>query len=257
MKSLTLLIADDEPLARENIRVLLGNDPAIGRILEAPDGEAAARLIQSEQPDIVFLDVQMPGLDGFGVVARVGPRAFPPVVFVTAYDQYAVKAFDLHAVDYLLKPFSDERFADALALAKAAAQRVPRDTEDRLERLLRHLEEQRRPAEPFKDRIVIRSSSDIFFLPVDDVCWMEAQGDYIKVHAREKSYLIRETMGRMEESLDPGVFVRVHRSAIVNVRRVKRLSPLAFGDHALWLDTGQEIRVSRTFHSRLATHFGN
>jgi two-component system, LytTR family, response regulator len=257
MKPLTVLVADDEPLARENLRVLLERDANITRIVEASDGEEAVRLVLDTRPDLVFLDVQMPGLDGFGVVAQVGASAFPPVVFVTAYDQYAVKAFEVHAVDYLLKPFSDRRFAEALALAKGAATGPARDgSVERLEALLRQLGKDKGAEKPFQDRIIIRSGGDLFFLKAEDVYWIEAQGDYVKVHTREKGYLIRETMGRMEDALDPAVFVRVHRSTIVNVRHVKRLSPLAFGDYALWLENGQEIRVSRTFQAKLSHHLG-
>lgn len=253
MKTLRVLIVDDEPLARENIRCLLGGDPDIGEILEAGDGEAALGLIRELRPDLVFMDVQMPKMDGLSVVQQLETSELPIIVFVTAYNSYAVQAFEVNAIDYLLKPFSDARFADALQRIKQAVQARTKTLDSvKMAKLIEFLGRKDQGDEVFRDRLIIRSAGDLLFLRTDDVYWLEAQGDYVKIHTREKNYLIRETLGHMEEVLDPSKFIRVHRSTIVNMRQIRKLSPLSFGDYALWLENGMEIKVSRTFHAKLS-----
>lgn len=252
MQTLDVLVADDEPLARRTVRRLLARDPQVREVREASDGHDTVRKILERRPDIVFLDVQMPGMDGFEVVAEIGIRHMPPIVFATAHDQHALRAFEISAVDFLLKPFSDSRFQEALQRAKRLVVSATASPAEQLAKLVRYLQENRPADNPVSDRIVLKSAGESVILRPDDIYWLEAQGDYIRVHARERSHLVRETMNSMERRLDASLFVRIHRSAIVNLRQVKRISPLMFGDHAIWLENGRELRVSRTYHPRFA-----
>ena len=217
------VIVDDEPLARDTVRLLLGRDPEI-EIAGACSGIDAVALIERTSPDILFLDVQMPEVDGFDVLQAVG--GIPAIVFVTAYDEYAVRAFDVNAIDYLLKPFDDARFAVALHRAK----------------------ERVRAAEPHRwlRRFLVRARDRVVVVSVDDVDWIEAADYYASLHAGGKTHLIRQTLNDLEQHLDPERFIRVHRSAIVNVERVREIHPLFRGDCALVLEGGASVRLSRT-----------
>ena len=242
--TLKAVIVDDEPLARETLRLLLARDPEIEIAGEA-SGPDAPPLIERTRPDILFLDVQMPEADGFEVLARVGPEAVPVVVFVTAYDHYALRAFEVCALDYLLKPFDDRRFAQTLARAKERARTRKRGEVD--ERLLALL----RGGPPHLRRFAVRQREKIVFVRVEDVDWIEAADYYVSLHAGGKSHLIRETMAEVEQQLDPARFVRVHRSAIVNVERVRELHPLFRGDAVLVLEDGTQLKVSRARREEL------
>lgn len=249
------LIVDDEPVARRGVRLLLSRDPAIEIVGEAATGAEAAALIGRLRPDLAFLDVQMPDADGFAALAGLEPAAAPAVVFVTAYDEHALRAFEVNAVDYLLKPYDDVRFAAALARAKAEVRHRAQDRAgSRLARIMELL--QRGPESAAEaavgDRILIKSSGEIFFLKADEIDWIEAEGDYMKFHVGPRSHLMRETMARLEARLDPRRFVRIHRSTIVNIDRVRKLSPSFAGEYAVVLADGTKLRLSRGYQERIA-----
>ena len=245
------LIADDEPLARRGIRHLLERQTGIEIVGEASGGVEAADLIQNLRPDLVFLDVQMVGCDGFETLARVGPALAPVVVFVTAYDEYALRAFEFNAVDYLLKPYDDARFIAALSRARDLVMRKRTDVVDsRLERLMEHLEGENR------DRILIRSSGEIIFLKTGEIDWIEAEGDYVKFHVSGRAHLMRGTMSKLEERLDPNRFIRIHRSTIVNSDRLRKLSPSFDGEYAVVLQDGTKLRLSRGYQDRIRALLG-
>jgi two-component system LytT family response regulator len=245
------LIADDEPIARRGIRLLLERDPSVEIVGEAAGGIEAADLILSLRPDLIFLDVQMVGCDGFETLKRVGPTAVPVVIFVTAYDEYALRAFEVNAVDYLLKPYDDSRFAAALARATDLVVRKRSDGADqRLTRLLDHLEGEGR------DRILLKSSGEIIFLKTSEVDWIEAEGDYVKFHAAGRTHLMRGTMASLETTLDPTQFIRIHRSTIVNADRLRKLSPSFEGEYAVVLHDGTKLRLGRSYHDRIRALLG-
>ena len=254
------LIVDDEPLAREGIRARLAALGGFDVIGECSGGRAAITAIRAEAPDVVFLDVQMPVIDGFAVVAEVGVDAMPAVVFVTAYDQYALKAFDAQAIDYVLKPIDDARFARAVASVQA------RLTESRdsgvARQLARLLGDVRAPApvptpvQGRSDRLVARDGDRIDMIPFDEIDWVEADGDYVRIHAGSRQILLRVTMGAMEQSLPPAEHVRIHRSTIVNVTRVRTLKSLPNADFSVVLKNGVSLRASRSYSARLRDALG-
>jgi two-component system LytT family response regulator len=257
------LIIDDEPTARRGVRLLLDRDPDIAVCGEAASGPEAARKIADEKPDLVFLDVQMPEMDGFKVLEAVRARHAPVVVFVTAYDQHALRAFEVNAIDYLLKPFDDERFAAALARAKHEHARRQSDALGlKLDHLLAYLQGGKGGAaapaaaphveEAIQaDRVLLKSGGEIYFLKADEIDWIEAEGDYMKFHAGGRAHLLRETMARLEERLDSAKFIRIHRSTIVNIDRVRKLSPSFAGEYAVVLQDGTKLKLSRGYHDRL------
>ncbi len=236
------ILVDDEPLARDSIRALLLRDEEVRVVGEATGTEAAA-LIARTRPDLMFLDIQMPELDGFALLDQVGADAVPAIVFVTAFDRYALRAFEVHALDYLLKPFDDRRFARALAKAKESVRARRRGELDA--RVAELLSERARSAStrarfliPLRDRTVV--------VDADSIDWVEAADDYVTLHAGATEHLLRETMDELERQLDPRRFFRVHRSAIVNVERVREIHPLFRGDCSLLLADGSRLRLSRT-----------
>lgn len=263
------LVVDDEPLAREGLRLLLATDPEVSVVGEAGNGPEAVRLIREQRPDLVLLDVQMPELNGFEVLARLGPGEVPAVIFVTAYDRYALRAFDIHALDYLLKPFRDDRFHDAVGRAKAQI-RLARMS-DLSQRLLSVLstygERESAPApvpavapapvatpsaapEPWVRRLAIRDTGRVVFLDVDEIEYIEAADYYVQIHAGGKAYLHRETMQSLEARLDPERFMRIHRSAIVNSRRIRELRSEGRRDLVVVLTGGAELRVARSHREK-------
>lgn len=247
------IVVDDEPAARRGVRLLLERDPEIELGGEAAGGAEAVELIARVRPELVFLDVQMPEFDGFEVLSRVDPAVAPVVVFVTAYDEHALRAFDVNAVDYLLKPFDDARFAAALARAKHAVRRRPAEMVDaRLTQLLDYLKTTPTTPTESNERILVKSSGEIFFLKADEIDWIEAEGDYMKFHVGGKTHLMRETMARLEARLDPKRFVRIHRSTIVNIDRMRKLSPSFAGEYAVVLNDGTKLKLSRGYHERIA-----
>ncbi len=256
------IIVDDEPAARRGVRLLLERDPEIEIVGEGATGAEGADLIRRHRPALVFLDVQMPGSDGFAALAGLEPAELPTVVFVTAYDEYALRAFEVHAVDYLLKPYDDARFGAALHRAKEEVRRRQAETVNAgLRQLLDFLGAGARPAadaaaERPADRLLIKSAGEIYFLKVDEIDWIEAEGDYMKFHAGGRSHLMRETMARLEARLDPRRFIRIHRSTIVNVDRLRKLSPTFAGDYVVVLHDGTKLKLSRGYHERIVPLLG-
>ncbi len=253
------VIADDEPAARRGVRLMLERDGEVEIVGEAATGGEATELINRVRPDLVFLDVQMPGGDGFEALAKLEPPAAPAVVFVTAYNEHALRAFEVNAVDYLLKPYDDSRFNAALQRAKAAVRRRQSEAmNSRLTELLNYL--QHDGARPLArengggagERVLVKSSGDIFFLKAEEIDWIEAEGDYMKFHVAGRAHLMRETMARLEARLNPRRFIRIHRSTIVNLDRVQKLSPSFAGEYAVVLTDGMKLRLSRGYHDRVA-----
>ena len=250
----TTLIVDDEPLAREGLRMLLSEDPEVAAIHEAKDGRAAVSAIRKTRPDLVFLDVQMPEMDGLAVIREIGVERMPAVVFVTAHDQYALRAFEINAIDYLLKPVTRERFTQALARAKARLETQP--AEDASRQILSLLETIAAPHR-FVKRLAVRSAGKTVFVEIGDVDWIEAAENYVKLHAGRASHLVQVAMNTLEKSLDPDAFLRIHRSIIVNVARIKELEPALHGEYVVTLQNDVRLRSGRTYHEKLKALTGN
>jgi two-component system LytT family response regulator len=239
------MIVDDEAPARRRIRRLLADEPGVVIAGECGDGESAGASIASLRPDLVFLDVQMPEGDGFAVVKALPPGPLPAILFVTAYDQYALRAFEVHAVDYLLKPFTGDRFRTALGRARERIEQ--RSIDPGLAGLADSL--RRRPA--YLTRLPVRTGGRTVFVDLGAVDWLEAADNYVRLHVRQREYLVRETLATLETQLDPDRFVRIHRSAIVAVDRIAEIRATSHGDAALLLRDGTPLAVSRTFRERL------
>jgi two-component system LytT family response regulator len=230
------------------VRLHLQAYPDIEVIAEAGSGEEAVSLIDALRPDLIFLDVQMPGVDGFGVLDAIGSAHMPVTIFATAYDQFAVRAFDAHAVDYLLKPFDDERFERAVSRAREQIQgRRRAEAGDRLGSLLDELRARNR----FIERLVVRSGGRILILRVELIDWIEAASNYVRIHAAGKEFLLRETMTSLESKLDPNDFVRIHRSTIVRVDRIRELEPLFQGDYVVILEDNTRLTSRRGYREKL------
>lgn len=247
MTTLRTLIVDDEPLARELLRKMLAGHDDVEVAGECESGTQAVEAVRADPPDLLFLDVQMPGLDGFEVLRELAPE-IPQVVFVTAYDQYALRAFDVHALDYLLKPFDEERLARALDRARAHLRR-PEASDDR-EEILTLLDELR-GARRFRERLVIRVGERAFLQPVAEIDWLEADGKYVKVHVGPRAHTIRETMTQLGAALDPRRFLRVSRSAIVNVDRIREIQPWFRGDYVVIMQNGAEVTSTRGYRDAI------
>jgi two-component system LytT family response regulator len=250
---LTVLIVDDEPLAREGLRMLLADDPEIAAVQDAKNGREAVQRVREGRPDLVFLDVQMPEMDGFSVIHEIGPEQMPAVVFVTAHDQYAIRAFEINAIDYLLKPVTGERFAQSLARAKV---RLRTSEPHRQNQILSLLETIASPSR-YLNRIAVVSAGKTSFLYVEDVDWIRAAENYVELHVAQASHLLHVTMNTLEKSLDPKTFVRIHRSLIVNLRRIKEVQPVSHGEYMLVLDNGVRLQSGRTYHERIKALMAN
>lgn len=257
MNKMRVMIVDDEPLARSGLRRMLAKDEELNIVAEVPDGRAALAALKEGQPELIFLDVQMPGMSGVQFLEQLpaGPR--PIVIFTTAFDEYAIKAFDLHAVDYLLKPFSNRRFSAALDRAKALHRsRQPGQISRQLDELMDYFRRggpaAASPASGRPERIVVKADGVLHFIEYTHVVWIEGQGDYLKIHAGKNSVLIRDTLVGLEARLDAARFVRVHKSAIVNVEHVRKLKAIHYGDHALETSDGSAIRVGRAYRDKVA-----
>lgn len=264
-KRIRAIIVDDEELARRGIQIRLQQHPDIQVVAECENGRAAIDAIMLEQPDLMFLDIQMPGYSGFDVLSRIPHESLPLTVFVTAYDRYALDAFEAQALDYLLKPINDARFDQALDRVRAAwQQRAALNQREKLIQLLAStqgsgsideakIREQLQADVPrrYPQVLPIREDNGTVRLDVRTIDWIDAAGDYMCVHADGRTYVLRETMKSLEAVLDPTVFQRVHRSTIVNVHRVKRLRPHTNGEYFLTLEDGQEIKLSRSYRDRV------
>jgi two-component system LytT family response regulator len=255
VKKISTLIVDDEPLARRNIRILLKNEPEIEIVGEAASGREALALMRKHSPDLVFLDIQMPEMDGFGVLENIEADQLPVIVFVTAFDQYALKAFEFHALDYLLKPFDDARFAKALRQAKRQIeQRDVKDLSKRLVALLEGREGQPVDApdkQQYVSRLLIKSAGRVFFLKTEEIDYIQAEDYYVKLQVGRKGHLLRETMNEMEAKLDPSKFLRIHRSTMVNIERIRELQQHFNGDYIVLLHDGIELKLSRSRREQL------
>lgn len=256
MNKIRTLVVDDEPMARERIMSLLQQENDVEVIGQCSDGTQAVSAIQQQTPDLVFLDVQMPGCDGFGVlqhIQNIGADRMPTVVFVTAYDEYALRAFEVHALDYLLKPFGKDRFQETL---RHAREQLDRRRAGDLGRRLLALVHDLKPEQQRLDRLVVKSGGRVFFLRTDEIDWVEAAGNYVRLHLGEESHLFRETMNGMEGRLDTRRFVRIHRSRIVNTERIKELQPWFNGEYVVILRNGTRLTLSRGYREKLQEQLG-
>ncbi len=249
MEKIRAIIVDDEPIAREGLRTLLTAERHVEIVGECRNGREAVQAIREQAPDLVFLDVQMPKMSGFEVIEQVGVAQMPAVVFVTAYDQYALQAFEINAMDYLLKPFDEERFQKTLQRArKHFQQQNTHDLQQRLAAVLEHLDNDQ-PKRP--KRFVIKSAGRIFFVNVDEIDWIAAAGNYVQLHVGPQSHLLRQTMDALEAMLDAEKFLRIRRSAIVHVERIKELMPLSKGEYQIVLRDGTQLASSRRYRAKL------
>jgi two-component system, LytTR family, response regulator len=254
-KKFKTLIVDDEPLARRTIKALLEDDPAMEIIGECGSGREAVNFIREQPPDILFLDIQMPGMNGFEVLARIEHDRIPAVVFVTAFDQYALKAFEVHALDYLLKPFTDQRFKETLRQAKTNVEmrEMNRLSQSLMALLKEHagLQTGRAMRKSYLSRFMIKLGGRVVFINAAEVDWIAADNYYIKLHVGGKSHLLRISMNELEEKLDPEKFLRIHRSTIINFDRVKELHQNPNGEYVVVLKNGTELKLSRSRRERL------
>lgn len=252
-EGIRVLVADDETPARQRLTDHLKKDSQVTALLEAADGQTAVEMIENEVPDLVFLDVQMPELNGLEVIEAVGPAAMPLTIFVTAYDQHAIRAFEANALDYLLKPFSDERLE--VALVRAKARLSERNMQEFGRSVLRMISE-RQPVARRLDRLVVRSAGTTRFIRVADIDWIEAAGVYVNLHIGGKEMLYRAALNDLAERLDPLRFIRVHRSAIVNIESIVELQTISHGEFDVVLKDGHRARVSRTYRGQLEMRLG-
>ena len=243
-----VLIVDDEPLARERIRKLLQKEADLEIIGECADGSEAVAAIRKQRPDLVFLDVQMPELDGFGVLEQLEPGPIPVVMFVTAHDRFALRAFEVHALDYLLKPFDAERFRNALERARDRVQgRQTGELSHRISELLADL----RTGAKKQDRLAVKTGGKILFLRMAEIEWIEAADNYVNLHLGSEAHLHRETMAALEEKLPADKFMRISRSTIVNLERIRELQPLFHGEYVVVLRNGKRLTLTRTYRDKL------
>jgi two-component system LytT family response regulator len=247
-KIIQALIVDDEPIAREYIRDLLKDEKTIEIAGEACNGLEALEAAIHRKPDLIFLDIQMPGMDGFEVLEHLLPDLQPHIIFVTAYDKYALKAFEVSAIDYLLKPFEKKRFSKALEKAKdIILSGKDRDLQKRMHALIKDLKQEKKHLK----RLLVKSRGRIYFLRADDIQHIEAAGNYVSLYAAGTEHLIRNTLNSIEKQLDPEKFVRIHRSTIVNIEFIRELQPQSSGEYILLMADGQRLTLSRTYKNNL------
>jgi two-component system LytT family response regulator len=245
------IIADDERLARQKLLILLDSEPQVKVVAECQNGRQAVSAIRSLRPDLLLLDIQMPDLDGFQVLSEIPPEEMPVVIFTSAYDQYAIRAFDASALDYLLKPFDQERLHHAMERARSELRKAgDREITSRILSLLSQVGSGALPA-PRDQRLIIKAGGRVVFLDLDSIDWVEAAANYVRLNVGKEFYLFRETIGRMSERLDTNHFVRIHRSTIVNVRKIKELIPVNSGEYVVVLKSGRELSCSRGYRAAL------
>jgi two-component system LytT family response regulator len=255
------LIVDDEPLAHKALRSMLKDDPEMEVIVGCLDGNEAVQIIREQSPDVVFLDIQMPEMDGFQVIEEVGVKLMPVTVFVTAFDKHALRAFEAHAIDYLLKPFDHDRFNTALQRAKTQVrQRKLGEINESLFAVLKDLKPESNELDlktekvlhkEAIDRVAIKASGRVYFLKVEEIDWVESAGDYLSLHAASKTHLIRETMENFHAKLNPQKFLRIHRSFVVNIERIKDIQPFFKGDYVITLVSGKRLKSSRSYRHEI------
>ena len=242
---LKVLVVDDEPLAREGLKLLVGRQPQVGFVSEARNGREAVVLIREQKPDLVFLDVQMPRTDGFAVVHTVGAERMPPVIFVTAHDQYAIKAFEVNAIDYLLKPVTRERCSQALARVR---ERISQGNDN--QHVMSLLQQLAAPPR-YLQRVALRSAGKIGFVNIEDVLFAQAAENYVQLNLKTSRHLLHVPIATLEASLDPADFLRIHRSIIVNVRHIKELETGPHGEYIVVLHGGTKLQSSRSYHEKI------
>lgn len=253
MDKIRTLIVDDEPPARKRLRKLLKDETEFEIVAECGNGIKAIEAIETLEPDLVFLDIQMPEVDGFDVLMSITEEKMPMVVFVTAYDQYAVQAFKIHALDYLLKPFDRDRFTSALARIREQIQQASmNDLRGKIDRLLDKLQLKR----GYTRRVLVKSAGRISFLNASEIDWIESAGNYLRVYVGNEIHLMRQTLTRMEKQLDPERFARIHRSAIVNLDRIKEMIPSIKGEFEVVLKTGRRLILTRKYRASVEQRLG-
>jgi two-component system LytT family response regulator len=246
------IIADDERLARRKLRILLDSEPDVEVVAECEGGRETVAAIHTYLPDLLLLDIQMPDMDGFQVLDEISPAEMPVVIFTSAYDQYAIRAFEAHALDYLLKPFDQERLHHAIERARSELHKShDREIARRILDLLSRVKSETRTASEQDGRLVIKAKGRVVFLNLDEIDWVEAAANYVRLNVGKESYLFRETISRTSERLDPNLFIRIHRSTIVNVRKIKELIPVNSGEYVVVLKTGKELSCSRGYRAAL------
>ena len=245
---LRVLVVDDEPLAREGMKLLLGRQPQVESVLEARNGKEAIACIREQKPDLALLDVQMPRTDGFVVVNTIGAECMPPVIFVTAHDQYAIRAFEIAAIDYLLKPVTEERFALAFSRAICRLRDVPQEENTRQVRAM--LDAVAKPPRQL-ERFAVRSGERTIFVPVDEVDWIEAFQNYVRLHTGSVTHLLHVPMNTIDAVLDSARFLRIHRSHIINIQRIAQLWSIAHGQYVIELKSGQRLQSGRTYNEQI------
>jgi two-component system LytT family response regulator len=246
------VIADDERLARQKLLILLDSEPHVKVVAECRDGRQTVSAIRTLRPDMLLLDIQMPDLDGFQVLSQILPEEMPVVIFTSAYDQYAIRAFEANALDYLLKPFDQERLRHALARARSELCKAhDREITHRILNLLSQVRSVASPTTERDRRLVIKANGRVVFLDLDSIEWVEAAANYVRLNVGKESYLFRETISRIAERLDSNHFVRIHRSTIVNVRKIKELIPVNSGEYVVVLKSGRELSCSRGYRAAL------
>ncbi len=252
-KQVRVVIADDERLARQKMRMLLEPEPSVTVVAECQDGRQTVSAINCFHPDLLLLDIQMPDLDGFQVLSEIPEQEMPLVIFTSAYDQYAIRAFEAHALDYLLKPFDQERLHQAISRARLDLMKSEnREMTHRLMELLSRLKSGTpATAEDGQDRLVIKAKGRVIFLDLEEIDWVEAAANYVRLNVGKESYLLRETISRTSERLNPTEFIRIHRSTIVNVRKIKELIPVNSGEYVVVLKNGKELSCSRGYRALL------
>jgi two-component system LytT family response regulator len=254
MEKIRVLIVDDEPLAREGIRMRLQPAPDIEIIGECRNGREAVAAILRDAPELVFLDIQMPRMDGFAVIEAVGAQRMPQVIFVTAYDEHALRAFEVHALDYLLKPMDGSRFAEALARAR---DRIRGKNLEAIAAQLQQMMSALKGEKDYLERLSIKSAGRILLLGVDEIDWIEAADNYVQVHAGQASHLLLSTMNSLETRLNPQQFLRIHRSTIVNLKRIKELHPMFHGEFRVILQDNTQLTSGRSYSKNLQKFLNN
>lgn len=246
------IIADDERLAREKLRILLGSESEVQVVAECPNGRQTVSAIHNFKPDMLLLDIQMPDLNGFQVLSEISPDEMPQIIFTSAYDQYAIRAFEAHALDYLLKPFDQDRLHAAIARASVEIRKSKnQDLTNRVLALLSAVRSGKPPVPEFEERLTIRTNGRVVFLNLEEIHWIEAAANYVRLNTGNDSYLFRETISRVSERLNPASFVRIHRSMIVNISKIKELIPVNSGEYVVVLHSGKELSCSRGYRANL------
>jgi len=248
---MNVLIVDDEPLAREGMLLLLREESSVSSVAQARNGGEAVAMIRENRPDLVLLDVQMPEMDGFGVLKEIGAERMPPVIFVTAHDQYAIKAFEVNAIDYLLKPVTRERCSQALARVR---ERISQGADN--QHVMSLLQQLAAPPQ-YLQRVALRSAGKISFVNIEDVLFVQAAENYVQLNLKASRHLLHVPIATLEASLDPGEFLRIHRSTIVNVRHVRELETGAHGEYIVVLQGGAKLQSSRSYHEKIKAWAAN